>query len=80
LFRNNLEARELSDWLQYHNIACLPVYTKADKLSKNKQGKQAAALDAALNIAPADRILFSAQSGLGCEVLQRRLATFSEYL
>ncbi|WP_446010344.1 ribosome biogenesis GTP-binding protein YihA/YsxC [Candidatus Electrothrix sp.] len=69
--------REMIDWLQHHNIPSLPIYTKADKLSKNKQGKQAAALDAALNIAPADRILFSAQSGQGCRELQDRLATYS---
>ncbi|MCI5209656.1 MAG: YihA family ribosome biogenesis GTP-binding protein [Candidatus Electrothrix sp. ATG2] len=70
--------REMIDWLEYHNIPCLPVYTKADKLSKNKQGKQAAALDAALNIAPAERLLFSAKSGLGCEELRRRLAAYSD--
>lgn len=70
--------REMIDWLLYNNIPALPVYTKADKLSKNKQAKQAAALDAALNIAPADRLLFSAKSGLGCEELRNRLATFEE--
>ncbi len=70
--------REMIDWLQYHNIPYLPIYTKADKLSKNKQGKQAAALDAALNIAPAERLLFSAKSGLGCEELRKRLAAYSE--
>ena len=69
--------REMINWLQYHTIPGLPVYTKADKLSKNKQGKQAAALDAALNIATTDRIIFSAQSGQGCRELQDRLAAFS---
>ncbi|WPD24391.1 MAG: ribosome biogenesis GTP-binding protein YihA/YsxC [Candidatus Electrothrix aestuarii] len=68
--------REMLDWLQYNNIPSLPVYTKADKLSKNKQAKQAAALDAALNIAPTDRLLFSAKSGLGCQELQNKLAAF----
>lgn len=68
--------REMIDWLQYNTIPCLPVYTKADKLSKNKQSKQAAALDAALNIAPSDRQLFSAKSGQGCRELQNRLATY----
>jgi GTP-binding protein len=77
--RHELKAtdREMLDWLQYNNIPSLPVYTKADKLSKNKQSKQAAALDAALNIAPADRLLFSAKSGLGCQELQNRLAVYS---
>ncbi|MCI5157532.1 MAG: YihA family ribosome biogenesis GTP-binding protein [Candidatus Electrothrix sp. AUS1_2] len=68
--------REMLDWLQYNSIPCLPVYTKADKLSKNQQNKQAIALDAALNIAPADRLLFSAVTGLGCLELQNRLATY----
>lgn len=70
--------REMLDWLQYNNIPSLPIYTKADKLSKNQQGKQAAALDAALNIAPSDRVLFSAKSGLGCQELQKRLAAFCQ--
>ena len=70
--------REMLDWLQYNNIPALPVYTKADKLSKNQQSKQAAALDAALNLAPADRLLFSAKTDLGCEELRRRLAAYGE--
>ncbi len=67
--------REMIDWLQYNGIPSLPVYTKADKLSKNKQLKQAVALDAALNISPKDRLLFSAKNGLGCEELRGRLVT-----
>ena len=66
--------RELIDWLRFNDIVSFPVYTKADKLSKNKQAKQAAALDAALNIQPADRLVFSSKSGLGCEELRNRLA------
>jgi len=66
--------RELIDWLRFNDIVSFPVYTKADKLSKNKQAKQAAALDAALNIRPEDRLVFSSKSGLGCEELRNRLA------
>ncbi|CAK8718185.1 GTP-binding protein [Candidatus Electrothrix aarhusensis] len=79
--RHELKAtdREMLDWLQYNNIPALPVYTKADKLSKNQQSKQAAALDAALNFAPADRLLFSAKTNLGCEELRNRLAAYGEY-
>ncbi|MCI5166116.1 MAG: YihA family ribosome biogenesis GTP-binding protein [Candidatus Electrothrix sp. GM3_4] len=78
--RHELKAtdREMLDWLQYNGIPALPVYTKADKLSKNQQSKQAAALDAALNFSPADRLLFSAKSDLGCEELRTRLAAFGE--
>jgi GTP-binding protein len=79
--RHELKAadREMLDWLQYNNIPALPVYTKADKLSRNQQNKQAAALDAALNLAPADRLLFSAKTDLGCEELRSRLAAYAEY-
>ena len=66
--------RDLIDWLRFNDIVSFPVYTKADKLSKNKQAKQASALDAALNIQPEDRLVFSSKSGLGCEELRNRLA------
>jgi GTP-binding protein len=69
--------RELIDWLRFNDIELLPVYTKADKLSKNKQMKHAAALDAALTLRPADRVLFSAKSGLGCAELRNRLALYA---
>jgi len=66
--------RELMDWLRYQGLAFLPVYTKADKLSKNKQLKHAAALDAALGIGKDDRLICSSKTTLGCEELRRRLA------
>jgi GTP-binding protein len=66
--------REMIDWLADNGKPYLLVYTKADKLSNNEQAKQAAALDAALNIRSAERLLFSAQTGQGCEELRRRLA------
>ncbi|WP_457574608.1 ribosome biogenesis GTP-binding protein YihA/YsxC [Desulfolithobacter sp.] len=70
--------RELVDWLRYHHKPFLPVYTKADKLSKNKQMKNAAALDAALTITPDRRVLFSARTGQGREELESRLANYVE--
>ena len=66
--------RDLIDWLQYHEIRYLPVYTKADKLSKNKQNKHASSLDAALGISRENRIICSSATGQGCEELRRRLA------
>lgn len=66
--------RELIDWLRYLDKPFLPVYTKADKLSRNAQQKNAAALDAGLTITAKERVLFSAVTGLGCEDLQQRLA------
>ncbi len=69
--------REMIDWLADNGKPFLIVYTKADKLSNNEQAKQAAALDAALNIRPAERLLFSSQTGQGCEELRKRLAGFA---
>ena len=66
--------RELIDWLNYQKIACLPVYTKADKLSKNSQMKNASALDAGLGIQPEERVIFSSKTGQGKEELLHRLA------
>lgn len=78
--RHELKAhdRELLDWLRYNDIVSLPVYTKADKLSKNKQMQHAASLDAALTIRPEERLIFSSKSGLGCEELRNRLALYGK--
>ncbi len=66
--------RDLVDWLKYQDIPFLPVYTKADKLSRNKQARHAATLDAGLGITPDDRLICSAKSGQGCAELLQRLA------
>lgn len=63
--------RDLVDWLRYHSIPFVIVYTKADKLSKNKQMAHAAALDAGLSIQPDERFLFSAKTGKGCTRLRQ---------
>ncbi len=78
--RHELKAydRELLDWLRYNDINALAIYTKADKLSKNKQMQHAAALDAALTIRPEERVIFSSKSGLGCEELRNRLALYDQ--
>ncbi len=76
--RHELKAldRELVDYLRFHQQAFLPVYTKADKLNRNNQAKNAAALDAALTITAEERIIFSAKTGLGCDTLQQRIAAY----
>jgi len=66
--------RDLVDWLKYQQIPFLPVYTKADKLSRNKQYRHAASLDAGLGIGPDDRLICSAKSGQGCAELLQRVA------
>jgi len=67
---------DLVTWLRDRQIPWLAVYTKADKLSRNEQSRQAAALDAALTIAPGQRVLFSAKTGEGRENLIAGLDTF----
>ncbi len=57
--------RELIAWLQEQRRPLLLVYTKSDKLSRNEQAKQARILDAGFNVAPSERVIFSAKSGEG---------------
>jgi len=66
--------RELMDWLRYQDISYLPIYTKADKLSKNNQIRNATALDSALGIVSGERLIFSSKTGQGRTELQHRLA------
>jgi GTP-binding protein len=59
------EERDLIRWLDYYKIASILVITKADKLSKNKQLKQQAAIAQTLTVVKQDLILFSAKTRLG---------------
>ena len=70
--------RNLVEWLRYNDIEFVIVYTKADKLSRNKQHQHAASIDAALTVKPSQRILFSAKTGLGCDQLKSVLASYVE--
>lgn len=65
---------DLIMWLKQNNIPVLPVYTKADKLSRNQQGKCAKILDAGHGIRSDDRVIFSAKSGEGRENLIEKLS------
>ncbi len=71
--------RDLIDWLYHMGIPMLPVYTKADKLSKNQQSKHARILDAALGISADARLIFSAKTGLGRDALEQKLASLGEF-
>ena len=71
-----IQDRQLIDWLRDNGIPSLPVYTKKDKLKKNQQNRQAAGLDAALNIRPSERVLFSSKTGEGKENLIAALDRF----
>lgn len=66
--------RLLVEWLRERNIPILPVYTKADKLSRNEQQRQARQLDAGLGLAPAERVIFSALSGEGRDLLLAKIS------
>lgn len=59
------EESDLLHWLEHYNIARIPVITKADKLSRNKQIRQVDNIVRALGIARAEVILFSAKTRLG---------------
>ena len=67
---------ELVNWLRAVQRPYLLVYTKKDKLSRNEQFKQAAALDAGFGVAPEDRLLFSSKTGDGREALINVLDRF----
>jgi GTP-binding protein len=63
------EDLDLIRWLDYYNIASILVITKADKLSKNKQLKQQAAILKALAVDKQETVLFSAKTRLGRDAL-----------
>jgi len=67
---------ELVTWLRAVQRPLLLVYTKSDKLSRNEQWKQAAALDAGFNLTSAERVLFSSKTGEGRENLIAALDRF----
>jgi GTP-binding protein len=61
------EEHNLIAWLDHYSIARILVLTKADKLSKTKQGRQRAAVAESLDVDTRDLILFSAKSRSGRE-------------
>jgi GTP-binding protein len=67
------EEFDLIHWLNDHGIACIPVLTKTDKLSKNKQGRQVPAIAETLGIVKEDLILFSAKSRQGKDAVWRAI-------
>jgi len=68
--------RMLVEWLQDKGLPFLLVYTKMDKLSRNEQARQARLLDAGFGINAGERVLFSALTGEGREVLIEKLDGF----
>lgn len=72
------EERDLIRWLDYYKIATILVITKADKLSKNKQLKQQAAIVQALSVVKEDPILFSAKTRLGRDAVWEAILALLE--
>jgi GTP-binding protein len=72
------EELNLFSWLNYHSIASIPVLTKADKLSKNKQLNQCVSIARTLAKHKNDFILFSAKSRQGREDLWNAILSLEE--
>ncbi len=68
-----IEERHLTDWLSHYNIPMVPVLTKSDKLSKNNQMKQQAAIADFFSIDKNDLTIFSAKSGQGKDAVLSRI-------
>lgn len=64
--------RMLYDWLCSYSIPYIPVCTKADKVSQGERAKRKEALRKSLD-QNADLVLFSAKTGLGKDVLWKRM-------
>lgn len=64
-----VEEFSLMDWLHHYRKPTILVLTKADKLSKTKQIKQARMIAETLGVDMDDLVLFSAKSGLGKNLL-----------
>jgi GTP-binding protein len=59
------DEHNLIGWFQHQRIPVIPVMTKADKLSKNKQNARISAIRTALPMVSGDLICFSAKTGQG---------------
>ena len=70
------EEHNLIAWLAHYSIATILVLTKADKLSKNKQDKQRAAVARSLALDSSELILFSAKSRKGREDVWQAIEQF----
>ena len=67
------EELDLLGWLAHYSIAAIPVLTKTDKLSKNKQTRQHQLIAESLEMDKDDLILFSAKTRRGKDALWRTI-------
>lgn len=64
---------DMIDYLQGNGFNFVVCLTKADKLSRNQQQKQVAAIKKQLNVDPDNIIVTSSQAGLGIDALKERI-------
>ena len=65
---------DMIDYLQGNEFNFIVCLTKADKLSRPKQARQAAAIKKQLNVPAENVIITSSQTGTGIDELKRRIA------
>jgi GTP-binding protein len=71
-----LQDTQLLGWLRANNIPALAVYTKIDKVSGSIREKNARLLDSGHGVSPGERLLFSARTGQGRDLLIGALSRF----
>ena len=69
---------DLMEWLGHHEIPCLPVMTKTDKLKTNQRKLQHKKASETLGIDLDDLILFSAKSRLGREPVWKEILQLTQ--
>lgn len=65
---------DMIDYLQGNEFNFIVCLTKADKLSRTQQARQAAAIKMQLNVPAENVIITSSQTGVGIDELKRRIA------
>ena len=65
---------DMIDYLQGNEFNFIVCLTKADKLSRTQQARQAAAIKKQLNVPAENVIITSSQTGVGIDKLKRRIA------
>ena len=64
---------QMIEYLQEGEFPFVVALTKADKLSRNQQGRQLAAIKRQLSVPPEDIIVTSSETGLGIDKLKARI-------
>lgn len=65
---------DMIDYLQGNEFNFIVCLTKADKLSRTQQARQAAAIKKQLNVPAENVIITSSQTGTGIDELKKRIA------